>query len=495
VVEISTFKDLEKWDKDRPIEWSKVIAFRVITRVVFSLVYQEKATILTTLNDEEILFHGFRTLFISDNIISHPDMLNELKHYSYAAYNSIVTQRHVSGVEARFTVPAANVAYLSSLTENDTGSVNSIIRDALEVIKTQLGLDGRYTYGTGHRGTNLSDKVFRGSDWTQFVFKDLSNDINKLTNGMHPCDLMREPLFMKNDIFKNPVYNKYIYARRKLLSDQGKWNFWIDWYQAKLDGTLHSGLTQAQQDDLYYKIATFPNELWEEGAEAVNQRIAELLNYQERGGEGFFLDDGHLDHDYLTDDEQVDKSSQKMELNSHKADQFRTFLNSPEFRSNVEKNKVAISFACAGIISQVEEYKKTVAGSNSLEPELKEQLLGTLEKLTEMANNIGSSLEPSNDVISDEGIEEIATYYTRFCEVLSSELNRYISAENMGRLTVPTGIILACGSVGAGVGVLTTAGGLVGFGVGSLFGRLFTEQAKPKDLIKKIEDNLQNQSE
>ena len=34
-----------------------------------------------------------------------------------------------------------------------------------------------------------------------------------------------------------------------LLLDNN-WQFWIDWYQSKLNGTLHPGLTQSQQEDL-----------------------------------------------------------------------------------------------------------------------------------------------------------------------------------------------------------------------------------------------------
>lgn len=315
------------------------------------------------------------------------------------------------------------------------------------------------------------------------IFKNINFDVNWLENNSKETKLQDLPLWL-ND--QNPLNNQWETLKTKMLRSDKNWKFWLDFYQAKLDGAPISSLTGLQQKILFNKIINFPVKFWEKKVLIVNDRIADLLEETQQKERNSVSAVPLVEGDLKIEIETIRLNPTETNLSNSKADQFRTFLNSPEFRSNVEKNKVAISFACAGLIVQVEEYKKTVSGSNSLEPELKEHILGTLDNLTEAVNNIGNSLETGSDVISDEGLEEVASYFSRFCEVISCELENYIAPENIGKAVVPTGIILSCGGLGA------LLGGGIGFGVGGFIGKLITNNLKPKEIVDKIEENIDN---
>ncbi|MGH1405455.1 MAG: hypothetical protein ACRBBJ_02720 [Rhodomicrobiaceae bacterium] len=455
----SSPKDLEEWLLDKPIEWTRILAYRV----------------------------SLRTLPLLNQLVEQSEKSLEVKNLltlssMRASLISNVGSSKLDASLVKAAVHSARTAYSPEYTNYAAARSNDAIRSAVhsicitDVPTVIISILNSVNDATQGMGPVVSFSLNETLNREKLC---LTHATKKIT----PKKLLEKKLWYNSE---NPFISDWQSLKEALLALDLNWKFWIDWYQSKLDGTLHPGLTQVQQESLYYKIATFPNEFWEEGAEAINQRIAELLEGYDGGGKDFFLDDGFLGHDFLTGENQNDRISQNKESSSVKTEQFRTLINSPEFRSNVEQNKVAISFACAGVILQVEEYKKTVSGSNSLEPELKEHILGTLDNLTEAVNNIGNSLETGSDVISDEGLEEVASYFSRFCEVISCELENYIAPENIGKAVVPTGIILSCGGLGA------LLGGGIGFGVGGFIGKLITNNLKPKEIVDKIEENIDN---
>ena len=118
----------------------------------------------------------------------------------------------------------------------------------------------------------------------------LEGQEDQVTAGVR---LMAEPLWHGD---ATVFLDEWVSLQMSLLKKGANWKFWIDWYQSKLDGKPHPGLPQNQQRDLYYQIATFPKEYWEDGkgwverAKSVNQRIADLLAKVKPGkGYDFFL--------------------------------------------------------------------------------------------------------------------------------------------------------------------------------------------------------------
>lgn len=469
MVNISSPDDLEEWLKNKPQDWGRLLAHRMVLRVVPVLNQAIGSPNLKIDLKSQLTLSVLRIPLSSEVAVytSNPEIRDALRDIATAALN-------FHDVSA-----AGRVVYTAYVAYAIPGIMN-----ASDVARVESAADTVYTLHTKSVARIGSAALNHDVQWLE---------VNGLEEK-HRQKFLGLPLWHGQS---NPLETNWQDLKHALQAMDPNWQFWTDWYQAKLDGTLHPGLAKDEQDALYYEIAGYSDELWKEGATAVNEQIVKSLHDIKTPAEVSFLQASYVDGKYLgvsANNKTIDLERKSKPAN-YKTEQFRTLVNSPEFRSNVERNKTAISFACAGVIVQVEEYKKTVTGSNSLEPELKEQLLVTLDNLTEAVTNIGDNLETDNDVISDKGLEEVATYYSRYCDALSSNFNRYLSAENMGRLTVPVGLILACASVGAGIGVLTPAGGMAGFGVGSLFGKLVTDQAKPKDLIKKIEDNLENQQD
>ncbi len=477
----SSPKDLEEWLKDKPKEWMQVLANRCALRVMPVLGSAIKHSNLSEVIINQLTLATMRASLTSEvatfsSALEVKGFANTAARVADAAGSTVAPAHSVFVAGSALDLGAARAAGAAVIVSARAIDAPSLTYDAaLKTISAYIAPHGK----------NAADAVGLANVAAGAADTALEHDVRWLQNHggyeYSPQNLLSTPLWQGTN---NPLLLEWGSLKESLKSFDANWQFWIDWYQSKLDGTLHPGLTQVQQDELYYQIATFPNELWEEGAEAVNQRIAELLEGYDGGGKDFFLDDGFLGHDFLTGENQNDRISQNKESSSVKTEQFRTLINSPEFRSNVEQNKVAISFACAGVILQVEEYRKTVAGSNSLEPELKERLIGTLENLTEAVNNIGNSLRPDGNEISNEELEEVASYFSRFCEVVSCELDNYIAPENIGKAVVPTGIILSCGGLGA------LLGGGIGFGIGGFIGKLITNNLKPKEIVDKIEENI-----
>ncbi len=441
--EISSPKELEQWLEGKPKIWGQVLAHRSALRVLPILEIQSK--FLNDLKKQLPLAVVRASLISGVAVISSTPEIRDAAVEAVDAIDDAVDASLAMQFShiAHVAHAAADVAARASMRASDhavraaSASVRAFDHTAQLTRVNDVAID-----------TAVDGALNQDVSWLQ----------NHENNQYCPQNLLLMPLWQGA---KNPLLLEWESLKGTLIDLDHNWQFWIEWYQSKLDGTEHSGLTETQKDDLYYQIATLPNEFWEKEPAVINQIIADLIGRE--------------------------KIKDKIKNLLEKGTVLGTnTVNSAEFRSNVVRNKAAISLSCASVIVQVEEYKKTVSGSNSLEPELKEQLLGTLENVTEAVNNIGNSLETGSDVISDEGLEEVASYFSRFCEVISCELENYIAPENIGKAVVPTGIILSCGGLGA------LLGGGIGFGVGGFIGKLITNNLKPKEIVDKIEENIDN---
>lgn len=253
MVEISSPEKLKDWLKDKPVNWAQVLTCRI----------------------------ALRTMPLINEVVSQSEF-----HYKNTKYLTISVSRAllISGVAAYSSTPEiSNAAARAAYTADAARAADAA--DAADAA-VYAALAAAYTADAAY--TVLSDDM----QWLQTSHVDNNS----------PQQLLALPLWHDN---QNPLNADWQALKQSLLALDPNWQFWVDWYQAKLDGTQHPGLKQAQQNDLYYKIATFPNHLWEEGAEAVNQHIAELMESYQSGEEAFF-DDTFLDHDYFGSDEPIE---------------------------------------------------------------------------------------------------------------------------------------------------------------------------------------------
>ncbi len=260
MVEILDLKELEDWLSKNPNDWQEAISTRSVLRALPAirdfLVLSKRQNNLK----KGLLIKFLRAIFINQAFNKGTEFKNNIDHAFDALSRSEKDINNSNGFS--FYSKKAYEKYARA-------NYNILEKSNFAAIKNShhaiVAAKSNYTVESALETTRAE----RG------LFAAYSNDCNYLEGGISSADLLGFPLWRGEN--GNPLGLYWYEIKGWLRELNPNWQFWIDWYQSKLDGTLHPGLTQAQQEGLYYKIATFPNELWEEGAEAVNQRIAELM--------------------------------------------------------------------------------------------------------------------------------------------------------------------------------------------------------------------------
>ena len=297
VDEISSPKELEQWLEDKPKEWAHVITLRYALRIL---------PVLDLATSSREASHNFKNQLTLGTV--RASLLSEVAAYSLtpeteyaAAYAVHATSFYINrATPAAGATLASNVARAALRAAYSTGATDAV--DA-------AGRIAYTTAGAPHTGgadtlSALSALTSLSADATRAA---LNHDLRWLQshekNKYSPKDLLLTPLWQDE---QNPLLGEWRNLKHALQAMDPNWQFWTDWYQAKLDGTLHPGHTQSQQENLYYQIATYPNELWELGAEVVNQRITQLME-EIKKYEGIFEDTKEYDFflSYSTKDEHL----------------------------------------------------------------------------------------------------------------------------------------------------------------------------------------------
>lgn len=281
VVKISSADDLEEWLQDKPKEWGQLISCRVFLRILplLSGATQEPSYVDDLKN--KLVLAALRASLTTSLTVKQRSASN-----MYAAKNAALA------VEVIDDAIKSNDKYKNdNPLESDPVSVlhfytNRNIHLSRVVLATASAAISSTSAPNTFFASKSSALAFRAILAAKVDDIALEKDlkwllVNKKERNK-PHLLLTLPLWQCS---QNPLERNWQSLKKYLISLDPNWQFWIDWYQAKLDGTLHPSLTQAQQNKLYYQIATFPNELWEEGAEAINQRIAELME-EVKEGEG-----------------------------------------------------------------------------------------------------------------------------------------------------------------------------------------------------------------
>lgn len=268
MVEILDLKELEDWLSKNPNDWQEAISTRSVLRALPAirdfLVLSKRQNNLK----KGLLIKFLRAIFINQAFNKGTEFKNNIDHAFDALSRSEKDINNSNGFS--FYSKKAYEKYARA-------NYNILEKSNFAAIKNShhaiVAAKSNYTVESALETTRAE----RG------LFAAYSTDCNYLEGGISSADLLGFPLWRGEN--GNPLGLYWFEIKGWLRELNPNWQFWIDWYQSKLDGTLHSGLTQVQQDELYYQIATFPNELWEEGAEAVNHRIAELME-EVKEGEG-----------------------------------------------------------------------------------------------------------------------------------------------------------------------------------------------------------------
>lgn len=259
--------EFENWVLNHSTASSQVIAIRASLRVIplLNSLFLEKNI---SKDIDALLIGTFRACFVSDIYVQNQTAIlyreaSDAVSSSYVVTNTFppTMRDHEMLLESPSVAGIAARASHAAISSNKTFMARTI--DSIHV-------------------SIPSDQLLKDLKWADKNQKT----VNRL--------LSKKLWFQK----KSTPNKEWEILKINLLNLGYRWKFWIDWYQSKLDGTLHPGLTKAQQDDLYYNIATFSNKLWDKGAEVVNRRITELLEERETSKYDFYLS-------YSRDDEDI----------------------------------------------------------------------------------------------------------------------------------------------------------------------------------------------
>jgi len=154
-------------------------------------------------------------------------------------------------------------------------------------------------------------------------------------------------------------------------------------------------------------------------------------------------------------------------------------------QEHVQTNRRAIVLASASVLVQIQEYKDGMERNNYLKavaPEFHDNLLNFLNNTKRDIEALNVSILNSEEIPTEEEAQEMATYANKLLEHAKEWIEARKDPKVLVDFVMPTGIILTCGSIGAAIG-----GGVIGFGVGSMFGRMMSGLLKPEETSKQIE--------
>lgn len=193
----------------------------------------------------------------------------------------------------------------------------------------------------------------------------------------------RHPLWLG----ENPLEDLWSDTRAQLLAHEDGWKFWVDWYDASLEGAPigadpnaflpgqpRTALDWESHWDLLTKVALIPPEDWDKGADHVNARIAEIVT--ERDGLG------------------------------PKATPPPKAATVQRLKAAVEMNGPVLALQLRALQEVAAQEAERIRGVNSLDPEARAGLLEALGKLRDAAEEI-LRLLPDTGAPSDAEAEQI----------------------------------------------------------------------------------------
>ncbi len=269
MLNIKGFDSIKTWLSTRPNNWGQVLAHRCALRSLPILNNETRKQNLNSPLTDPILIYCASANLISGAAIGLPKSSINLKGTQFEIQSSAKIRANKEVIDdAIYSVLFAAIFSLSASITN----TNTVIEAYASI-------------------SNALDSL-KKKDYQNTAFEALKHDANWLDENIegegNPLVLLSLPLWKTAN---KEINTDWLNLAKYALKLDPNWQFWIDWYQAKLDGTLHPGLSKVEQDDFYYQIATLPNEIWQQGADVINQLIAEMLVEFKKEHEGNVFDD------------------------------------------------------------------------------------------------------------------------------------------------------------------------------------------------------------
>ena len=412
--EVSDRNSLEVWFRSQTREYCSIVALRAALRV-YPAVSQIRT--LGVLDVRKLIEQAFLrsavatinpTLETKKAVDLSADTLAFLKAESRGEYSYFVE-------DVAYIIASAVSSYDFSV-----ASFMAVIEDSAAAFDNIFSREN-YFDGQDVFSTDL------GAMWAE-----ISRDVSLLSNGVSPPALFGRKLWSASNLFEA----KWLSLRSAISTSDTYHIFWIDWYQRILDGRL-------QNWEMLEEIALIDPEDWDKGAEHVNGLVAGI---QAR---------------YAVKKKSNVGATSKLPVSRVEADRMA---------ARVELNRDSLVLTIVGVVGQVAEYREQIRGNNHLEVDVRNDLLGFLDNLSEQLSELLSNLPKAGETINQESSEEYVRWLTKFGSFLRSKALTYMDPENVAGAVIPTGIIMGSMGIGAMLGQPVA---------GAVVGGLITNQMKP----------------
>ncbi|MGJ5621041.1 hypothetical protein [Sulfitobacter sp. MF3-043] len=156
---------------------------------------------------------------------------------------------------------------------------------------------------------------------------------------------------------------------------------------------------------------------------------------------------------------------------------------------NVKNSRPSIILVVSGTIERLAEFREVVRADNALgatQPETKDRLLKLLDALSVHLENLLKLVPMIDQEVSGEQGSQIVKWTDQYVNAALPKLQEYVSPEALGRTSVPAGLILLCG----GIGSLLTGFSPIGFGAGSIVGKMLVGEMKSGAAADELQDRF-----
>lgn len=156
---------------------------------------------------------------------------------------------------------------------------------------------------------------------------------------------------------------------------------------------------------------------------------------------------------------------------------------------NSKSSGASIVLVVSGTIERLAEFREVVRTDNSIgatSPEVRDRLLKLLDALSVHFEELLKIIPRMNQDISEEQGAQIVRWTDRYVNAALPKLQEYVSPEALGRTSVPAGLILLCG----GIGSLLTGFSPIGFGAGSVVGKMLVGEMKSGAVADQLQERF-----
>ena len=145
--------------------------------------------------------------------------------------------------------------------------------------------------------------------------------------------------------------------------------------------------------------------------------------------------------------------------------------------SRAKSNEVSLLLVGATALENLSTFREVVRSDNfcAVEtPEIHSKLLALIDALIEHIEKLLNILPSAPVPTTDKDGDQLVSWTQRYVNGALPKLQEYFAPERLGTTSVPVGVILACG----GLGSLLTGFNPIGFGAGSVVGKLIVGEMK-----------------